>query len=573
MFIEKKPIILIQRAIVSTVLLLLLWFTAVHTEQRLAVVNARLITMNADNPVAEAMLVINGTIGLIGTTDKITAALTPGTQVLDLDGKTVLPGFVDAHSHFPSSGLRTISIDLSPTPIGDVDTVETLLATVSEALKDSNKDDWLLGLNYDNTALAGGTHPTRAQLDVIAPDHPVFLWHNSGHMGVANSIGLAKLGIDDSLAAPFGGAFGRDAITGKLNGLLQEKAAPPLADIVSQYSLAKQFSVVTSARDEYLSAGVTTVQNGYAGKNVMLPLRWLQRFGVIPQRIIVWPAHEKKAVPATSSLTRNGNADFKFAVGAVKILVDGSPQGMTAFLSAPYFDTREYAKNYRGFALLNQQALTELATRYHVAGHQLALHGNGDAAIDLIIEAVANAQQTHPRPDARHIVVHAQVLRKDQVLRFAELSITPSFFTTHTYYWGDWHREHTLGPVRAANISPAQWAKQAGLRFSLHSDAPVTPINPFQLLWSAVNRRTSSDFLLGPEQRIDMHSALRALTIDAAWQNHLEGSIGSLESGKLADFIVLSENPYTVEDIRSVEVLSTYINGVNRFERQPVSQR
>lgn len=546
---------------------MLLWFTVVHSEQRLAVVNARLITMDAQNTVAEAMLIVNGKISLIGDADKITAALNPGTKLLDLGGRSVLPGFVDAHSHFPSSGLRSISIDLSPPPIGNVATIDVLLAAVSQAVSQSDEDDWLLGLNYDNTALAGGVHPTRAQLDSVAPDHAVFLWHNSGHMGVANSVGLARLGLSDQSLAPFGGAYGRDINTGKLNGLLQEKAAPPLADIVSQYSLAKQFSVVTTARDEYLSAGVTTVQNGYAGKNIMRALRWLQRFGVIPQRIVAWPAHEKKAVTPMTDLSVNGKPEFKFTVGAVKILVDGSPQGMTAFLSEPYFDTREHAENYRGFALVNQHSLSELVTRYHVAGHQLALHGNGDAAIDLIIEAVAQAQQTQPRPDARHIVVHAQVLREDQVQRLAELSITPSFFTTHTYYWGDWHRQQTLGPKRAANISPAQWAKQAGLRFTLHSDAPVTPINPFQLLWSAVNRQTSTDFLLGPEQRIDMHSALRAITIDAAWQNHVEDSIGSLESGKMADFVVLSDDPYSVEDIRSIEVLSTYIGGVSHFQR------
>jgi len=260
-------------------------------------------------------------------------------------------------------------------------------------------------------------------------------------------------------------------------------------------------------------------------------------------------------------------------IGALKILVDGSPQGMTAYLSKPYFDTRGKPADYRGFALIDQASLNTLVTDYHRRGYQLAMHGNGDAAIEFIINAVEAAQSEYPRPDARHLIVHAQTIRKDQIDRLPALSLTPTFFTSHTYYWGDWHRQFTLGPERASNISPARWAQQAGVKFSLHSDTPVTPIAQQQLLWSATKRQTQSGVTLGPDQRIDMQTALRAITIDAAWQNHMEDEVGSLEVGKFADLVVLSQSPFDVEDVRSINVLATYINGVKRYEHSSTSNK
>jgi len=183
-----------------------------------------------------------------------------------------------------------------------------------------------------------------------------------------------------------------------------------------------------------------------------------------------------------------------------------------------------------------------------------------------IIYAVRKAQAAAPRDDARHILVHAQVLRDDQISQLGAIGLTPSFFTAHTFYWGDWHRQ-TLGEVRASRLSPAASAERAGLRFTLHADTPVTPINPFMLVWAATERKTRSDFLLGPEQRINRLAALRAVTIDAAWQAFRDEDIGSLEAGKLADFVVLSDDPLLVEDVREVQVDETWIGGQRYYSR------
>jgi len=518
--------------------------------------------MDADSRVVQALLVKDGRISELGTTSSIMNKVSASVRVIDLQGRTLIPGFVDAHSHFPASGISAVSVDLSQPPIGVTDSLQGLLDQIALAAKSRSGSEWLLGFNYDNTALRNGKHPTRQQLDAVAPDHAVYLWHSSGHMGVANSKALSLLGIDENSVAPAGGVYGRDLQTGLLNGLLQEAAAPLLATIVKEFSLSKQFRVLTWARDDYLSQGVTTVQNGYAGVTMMRVLQLAKKFGVIPQRVIVWPAHAKN-----NSFDKPGPeiSEFEYKVGAIKILVDGSPQGMTAYLSEPYFNTRDNPADYRGFALIDQLALTELVSRFHAAGHQLALHGNGDAAIEYIIDAVEVAQTAHPRTDARHIIVHAQTIRLDQLARLNALSLTPSFFTSHTFYWGDWHRKQSLGSVRASNISPAHWASVAGVPYTLHTDAPVTPMKPMQLLWSASNRMSSTGFELGRHQRISTDAALRAITIDAAWQNHVEDAVGSLEPGKLADMVVLSDNPYTATDVRELAVLATYISGIQRY--------
>lgn len=537
----------------------------------MAYINGRFITMDPNNLIAQAMLVKKGQISDLGSTRAIKDKITASVRVVDLQGRTVIPGFVDAHSHFPATGIRAVSVDLSPPPTGSTDTLEGLLDQIAKAVVSSDKSDWLLGYNYDNTALTGGEHPTREQLDAVAPDHPVYLWHNSGHMGVANSRALSQLSIDENTVAPFGGVIGRDRQTGLLNGLLQETAAPHLATIVSKFSLLNRWRILTTARDDYLARGVTTIQNGYAGLNMMRLLEATQKLKLIPQRIVAWPAHGKKNIQAKFSRKHpgksdtNANTEFNFKYGAIKILVDGSPQGLTAYLSEPYFNTRALPDEYRGFALLDQQALTALVSDYHANGYQIALHGNGDEAIEYIINAVEAAQLKMPRADARHIIVHAQTIRQDQLARLKALSLSPSFFVTHTYYWGDWHRQESLGPSRAANISPTRWASEFGLRYTLHSDAPVTPMNPMQLLWSATNRKTVSGYELGPDQRIDMQSALRAITIDAAWQNHVDDAVGSLEVGKLADMVVLSQDPYSADDVRNIQVLETYIGGVKHY--------
>ena len=543
--------------------------------------NAHILTLDPESSVADAMLLRGGNIVKVGTKEQILSNLPRFTRSLDMQGKTIVPGFIDAHSHFPSAGLTEAGVDMTPPPLGNVATLQILLNKVSEATGQLSMGEWIVGFNYDDSSMDVLRHPTRTELDQVAPNHPVYLWHRSGHMGVANSLALDALGFKDEVITQpninSANPPDRDE-SDRLTGLLQEGAAPRMSFLLRQLALTRLYSSLLSARDQYLSAGITTAQNGFADNPSMWLLRWSQRLGIIPQRLVIWPAHDKveKRLKLESSQPLLGpteqlsaaigwNSDPSiFAITAIKLVADGSPQGRTAWLTEPYMNDLANSE-YRGAPTVSEQTFKSLVRGYHDAGFQLAMHGNGDAAIDLIIAAVAAAQAKNPREDARHLLVHGQLIRSDQLTQLADLGISATFFPSHVYYWGDWYRQVLLGAKRAKAISPLALAEQAGVRFSIHSDSPVTPISPMQVMWSATTRETLSGKSLGQELSISRERALRAMTIDAAWQSRLEHDRGSLEAGKFADFVVLSEDPLTYPDLRYIRIEQVWIDGQVEF--------
>ncbi len=522
------------------------------------IVNAQLLTLGNAAETATTMLIRDQTIVAIGDEESVLNQASSAARIVDMQGRTIIPGFVDAHSHFPVSGLSAVSVNIAPPPDGPGASKSAVLAALQDAIPEqagSADSAFVLGFNYDNTVFPDTDHPTRDELDAIGNGHPIYLWHNSGHLGVANSAALEKLGVNENSPAVLGGQRGVD-VDGRLNGLLLEKAAPSLTRLLKELSWQDQWRIVSEARDEYLAAGVTTVQNGYASELMRQFLNGLHTLGVLPQRVNTWIAHDKLDPAKRTQYPANTT---------VKIIVDGSPQGLTAYLSSPY-RVPAFGKRNAGFPLYHQAQLNALILQYHQLGYQLALHGNGDAAIEQIITALGHAQAQAPRTDARHILVHAQLVRPDQLARMSAVGLSPSFFTAHTFYWGDWHRR-TLGEQRAAGLSPAMSAVENGLRFSLHADSPVTPMDLLFVMWASTTRMTRSGVVLGEVERLDRLTALRAVTIDAAWQAFQESSVGSLEEGKLADFVVLSENPITAVDIRQVKVEETWIGGQRRYKR------
>jgi len=551
-----------KRILLFTALILTFYGLVGSGSTHVAFINGGIFTMSSDDQRAEALLLLDDKIVAVGSNAKIQANLPQGTRIIDLKGKTLLPGFVDAHSHFPSSGLTTLGVDLAPSPVGDTDSLASLLSHIQLATETRSDGSWIIGFNYDDSSLDVQRHPSRQELDSVSPNNPVYLWHRSGHMGVANSSALEILGISAETTHSHGGRIGRTS-DGELTGLVQEKAAPPLKDLMQFTPKTKWINVLLSARDEYLAAGITTVQNGYAGPAMMRLLKALQWFRIIPQRIVVWPAHRKfeSREAMLAMFDRNDSDDSsRFHAGAVKIIVDGSPQGRTAWLRRPFKTLTPGARN-NGFAALDLYLLHQLVKDYHRAGRQLALHGNGSAAIDAIIDAVRQANLSFPNPDLNHILVHGQTVQADQLDSLAELGMSVSFFPSHTFYWGDWYRHRLLGEERSAFLSPLASAHDAGVRFSLHTDAPVTPIDQLQVAWSAHRRETLSGAILGPEESISVLDALRAMTIDAAWQNGLEADRGSIEVGKFADLIVLSGDPVEADDIRQLDIETVYIGG------------
>lgn len=528
-------------------------------------VGGPVITMDADNRVVDALYAEGDRIVAVGSATQLRQLAASNTRVIDLQGHALLPGFIDAHSHFPGSGLFAVISDLNSPPVGTVRSVADVISTLQQRAEQTGAGKWVVGMGYDDSLLAEKRHPTRVDLDRVATDRPVAAIHVSGHLAAVNSLGLKELGYDRNSKDPSNGRVRRDA-GGEPDGVLEEGPAERVMKLVLQPGVWDSIRIVRRANLDYLSAGVTTAQQGYARESDMVAINRASRFGITPLRQILWPSYEVADHLLDGSVSFAPYDALWVKQGAVKIQADGSIQGYTANMTAPYFKPPGSHPSFRGYARMEAAELTERVMRYHAAGWQVAVHGNGDAAIDAILDAFAAAQQKQPRPDARHIIVHAQMAREDQLDRMKSLGVIPSFFVLHTYYWADRHRQIFLGPERTARISPTRSALDRSLRFTLHADTPVVPMSPLRIVWAAVNRRSIAGVDVGPEQRIDVMSALRAVTIDAAFQHFEENEKGSLEPNKLADFVILDRSPLNdPQHIDQIHVLETIIGGRSAY--------
>lgn len=535
--------------------------------QSQAFINGQVLTMDNNNSIAEAIVIQDDRIVAVGSTSDIQAHIHDSTVIHDLQGRTLIPGIIDAHGHFPGTGISVISANLSSPPVGNITTIPQLQDRLRERLAKKEPGQWVTGFGYDDTLLAEHRHPTRQELDAVSTEHPIYITHVSGHMGVGNSLALEQSGFTRDTPNPEGGVIVKDE-NGELTGLLEETASQALAFKTLDISAMEFYELLNTAVDDYASKGVTTAQSGAVDPMMLKGLYGVSQLGLIPFRLELWPMYDKLGEQILSGeLNLDDYTSDKVRSKAVKIVADGSIQGFTGYLSHPYHEPFRGDEDYRGYPNVSREKLTEWVERFHSAGIQMAIHGNGDASIDDIIYAFNQAQKKHPVADPRMILIHSQMARDDQLDEMKRLGITPSFFSAHTYYWGDRHRDIFMGPERAMRMSPSHSAQERDLRFSVHLDSPVVPMDPMLMIWSTVNRLSSSGQVIGEEERIDPMSALRAVTIDAAWQIFQEDKIGSLEVGKIADLAVLDRSP--LDDpltIRDIKVDQTYVGGVKIYD-------
>jgi len=540
-------------------------------------INGTVVTMDAAGRTVQAVAVGKGNIVAAGSNAEIGKLASPGTKVVDLKGATMLPGFYSAHDHFPSAGAVAVGrLDLNSPPVGKMESIEDIVQVLKNKAGQTPAGAWLLGRGYDDTLLKEKRHPTRYDLDRASKDHPIWIVHTSGHLGVANSRALEIAGITKDTPQPKAGVIRKDPKTGEPTGVFEESLG-----LISQHSPAmteqERVTTIRWADADYISKGVTTAVVAGAGRGAVADLRKALAAGMLHLRVVTMLSLGSSP-PASMAAINDWFGDTpreRIKPGAVKLFQDGSIQGYTGYLSAPYYQQPEGKTGYCGYARHSRQELAEMVKQFHRAGYQIGIHANGDAAIDDVLYAYQEAQREFPRPDARHRIEHCQTPREDQLDRMKELGVTPSFFVGHVYYWGDRHRDIFLGPERGARISPLSSALRRGIRFTLHDDTPVTPVNPLMSVWAAVNRHTRDGKLLGPEQRISVMQALRAVTSDAAWQNFQETETGSMEIGKRADFVVLDRNPLTIPpaDIRDIRVLETIVGGEPVFAADKVGRR
>jgi predicted amidohydrolase YtcJ len=525
--------------------------------------DGQVLTLDAADTRAQAVAVGGERIVGVGSSERMRALAGPATRVVDLDGQTLVPGFIDAHSHLSLGAQARFMADLNAPPIGKIDSIDAAVAELRRHAAGLPEDAWIVGFGYDDSLLAEHRHLRRDDLDRVSRSHPVVAIHVSGHLVAANTRALEIAGITRETPDPIGGVIRRDAATSEPDGVLEElPALLPVFTRMPQAPPEQRMAALEALGREYASRGVTTAQDGASGLQSIADLVAVLQAERFALRVVVLPTQDAIEPLLRGELDVGGLDRERLALGPVKLVADGSIQGFTGYLREPYHTPFRDDPDYRGYPGIARDELRKRVARIWGAGQDLAIHGNGDASIDDILHAFEAAQRVAPRDDARSIVIHAQMARDDQLDRMRGLGVSPSFFVLHTYYWGDRHRDLFIGPERARRISPTRSALQRGVRFSLHTDAPVVPMDVMRLVWSAVNRTTTGGQPLGPEQRLTPLEALRAVTRDAAWQYRLEDSRGSIEPGKLADLVILAENPLEhPERIHEIQVRETIVGG------------
>ncbi|MFM7280469.1 MAG: amidohydrolase [Planctomycetia bacterium] len=535
--------------------------------------NGQILTMEGVEPAyVEALAVANGRIIAAGDLTSILSLRDSQTQVCDLGGRALLPGFIDPHSHIAAYTLGWGLPALQPPPVGSVRRIADIQRSLREYIQKEAipPGQLVMGQGYDDSLLEEGRHPTRQELDAVSTEHPIIVIHASGHLLAANSAALAKVGYTRETQDPAGGLIRREP-DGTPNGVVEEIAGMPFLALIEPDPLEKQLDKFEAVQRYYISLGVTTAQDGISMKGDLALMREAAR----RNRMLIdihayprWDEYNAALAQRDADLLPVGERIGRFSVSGMKLTVDGSPQGKTAYLTQPYVVPPEgLSADYRGYATMTQ---TEMNAWFEFARDekfQLIVHCNGDAAADQMIAAVRHAQTKPPFKDRRPVMIHAQMIRPDQVEAMAQLGIIPSFFTAHTYYWGDWHIAQTVGRERAFRMSPANTARKLGIPFTNHSDASVVPPNHLDVIWTAVNRLSRSGVVVGPDERIPVYSALQAVTIHAARQYFEEDQKGTLASGKRADLVVLSADPLAMDplQIRTIRVLETIKDGATIY--------
>ncbi len=528
-----------------------------------------IITVNDAAPTAEAIAVKGGKILAVGTKIDVLKLKGDATQLVDLAGKTLIPGFVDGHGHFSEVGLQSVSANLLPPPDGPVPSIAALQQVMRDFIASSpavKAHGVVIGMNYDDSQLAEHRHPTRQELDAISTELPIMVVHQSGHFGVLNSKALAKVGLTAKSKDPAGGIIRREADGKTPNGVLEEngffavvyKMFPP-------FTPEETVANLLAAEKIYLANGFTTVQDGKTTASSLATLTAVAEAGRLHVDVVSYPdiATIGDAAVLHGPLMARSYANH-FRIGGVKLTLDGSPQGKTGWFTQPYFKVPDGQKpDYKGYAAFTDEELSKWVMLAYQNNWQVLAHCSGDAANDQLIKTVRAAQAAYPGADRRTVLIHGHFIRADQIQPIKELGIFVSAFPLHTFNWGDWHRESVVGPERAENISPTGWFLKNGIKFSVHADAPVIFPNSMQLIATAVNRTTRSGHVLGPEHRLTPMVALKAMTLWPAYQHFEESTKGSLEVGKLADLVILDKDPLTVDPtaIKDIKILETIKEG------------
>ncbi len=518
--------------------------------------NANIITVDDSLPRAQAVAIFGDHILAVGSNEEMERLATSLTQRIDMQGLTITPGFIDAHSHPGPSGRRhLIDIDCS------LDSIEKIKAEVRKRASTLDRDQWVFGFKYDDTKTSEGRYLTRKDLDDAAPDHPVMITHRGGHTAFVNSLALKMAGVDENTPDPNGGHFERDPATEELNGRILENATYVFDAFRPEVTDQMWVDGVTLISEMLAKAGITSVTDAGGSPKDLDAYQAAHKQGTLKTRVY---CHIRgfglyKMIEAG---VRTGLGDKWVKVGAMKTAIDGSISERTARLSQPFIGSKD---DY-GILTSTPEDLYEICRDAHNAGWQLGVHSNGDVGIDITLSVFERLQKENPLLDPRFRLEHCTVINDDLVRRIKALNAIPCPFSTYVY----WHSEKMkfYGAERLNHMFALRSFLDAGIKVTQTSDYPPGPYEPMMALQSSVTRIGYDGQLWGPDQRITVEEAIKIGTLHGAYASFEENEKGSITPGKLADLTVLGADPTTTDpmEIINIPVEKTMVGGAWVYE-------
>jgi len=531
-----------------------------------------IITMEGDSAhYAEAVVVSDGKIAFVGSKEEAMKIAGKDHKMVDLEGKTLVPGFVDGHAHFTGFGAQAVTANLLSSPDGNCNNIDELISELKSwhAANGTDKSQgWILGMGFDDAVLKENRFPTREDLDKVSKDIPICITHISGHFCVLNSKGLELKKINATSKDPVGGAIRRMAGTQEPNGVLEENAAfAVFLDLFGPKDPALVDYYFDRGQDMAASFGYTTANEGMATTNHEQMADYAMR-GKMKMDVISWVNYRFPQYLHSDWNSRTYKNHYR--IGGLKVTLDGSPQGRTAWRNSPYLlPPPGQKKGYSGYpAIPDDKEVQKIVDTAFANNWQMKAHCNGDASVDQWLRAIRVASMKYGNNDRRNILIHGQLMRMDQLDSLKKYDIVASLFPMHTFYWGDWYKK-IIGPEKAMQISPIKSALKKGLRVTSHTDAPVAFPNMMMILWTTVNRVSRSGTVIGDDERLTAYEALKSITIWGAEQFFEEKTKGTLTAGKLADMVILDKNPLKIDPmmLKEIKVVETIKEGISIYKK------
>jgi predicted amidohydrolase YtcJ len=533
-----------------------------------------ILTMEGDSATyAEALVEKDGKILFVGSKQEAMKQAGAGHQMVDLQGQTLLPGFFDGHAHFFGFGAQAVTANLLASPDGDVNDIPSLIQalktwTQGADLKITN--GWIAGMGFDDAVLKENRFPTRHDLDLVSKDTPVVIIHISAHFCVMNTKGLEVSGITANSKNPEGGVIRREQDGKTPNGVLEELAAiPKMTAAISPATPEAAAYYLEKGQEMAARFGQTSVQEGRAMQSQHKAIVSFAESGKLKLDIATYIDYTAPELFQTKWYSKDYQNHYRIA--GIKLTLDGSPQGRTAWRSVPYLLPPDgQKKGYKGYpAIPNDEDVFKIFDTAFAHNYQMLVHANGEAAVDQMMRGVAHAAALYGNEDRRTVLIHGQFITMNQLDSLKKYDVVASLFPMHTFYWGDWYKK-IVGPEKAKQISPIRSALARGLHVTSHTDAPVAFPNLMMVLWTTVNRVSRSGSVMGEEERLSPYQALQSITTWSAWQHREEDRKGTLKAGKLADLVILDKNPLKVDPmtLKDLKVMKTIKEGKPVYQKQ-----